>query len=465
MTESVIESATRAAARGRSLDKCTEDVELPREEAVRNILARCSFKPATEWVALGASFGRVIAQDVRSRNTLPNHLAADRDGVAVYYDRFEDGMPDTSGWREGVDYVFANTGIGIPGDFDTCILIEQVSFDDEGHIRFATPPEHRGFKTIPAGRELNEGDLLARRGDEVTPSLAARLAKGGQTVVPVMRRPVVTFLPTGTELVPPNAELPPRKNADANSTLVLGKLLDAGAQPVVFPISRDDRDLLRERLRQAVDSSDIVIINAGSSKGTDDFAHEVIAEMGEIFNHQVDTGPGKHTMYALVDGVPVVGLSGPTPCCDCTFDWYVRPLIARYFDQPDLVFPQLKARALVGMSTSRTTVTFMLAARAFMDETGRTWVVPMANLKGLDTPSGGSASKGSASETGAGASAGGRLLGGRAADQGANCYVPMAPGFSVEAGDKVAVELRWPFTAPALEPALRHAASKVAFGF
>ena len=176
--------------------------------------------------------------------------------------------------------------------------------------------------------------------------------------------------------------------------------------------------------------------------------------MGEIFNHQVDTGPGKHTMYALVDGVPVVGLSGPTPCCDCTFDWYVRPLIARYYCQPDIAFPQLKARALVGMRTSKTTVTFMLAARAFMDEAGQTWVVPMANLKCLDTASD--------EDTNTDRT---RLLGGRAADQGANCYVPMAPGFSVEAGDEVTVELRWPFTAPALEPALRDAASKEAFGF
>lgn len=427
----------------KAFDRCENDIELPRAQAVAGALARWDPRPPTEWVDLPRSFGRAVAQDVVSANALPNHLASARDAVAVYYDRFEHGMPDTSGWVRGVDWEYANTGIGVPGDFDTCILIEQVTFDEDGRIGFAAPPACRGDKTVAVGSELGLGELLASRGDLVTPALAARLAKGGQTLVPVLARPRVSFLPTGSELVPPGAELPPRKNVDANSTLILGKLLEAGAEPTVFPISRDDPAVLRERLLEAVGSSDLVVLNAGSSKGTDDFGHQVVAELGTIYNHQVDTGPGKHTMYAEIGGVPVVGLSGPTVCCDYTFDWYVRPLLAKYLGQGPLAFPKLKARAAADFGSTGRKLTFMRGSHAFYDAEGRLLVLPASGMPGR--PQAGAAG-------GAGAPAGGAGAPGR--KLAVNCFVAMGPGFSGQAGEEVEVELRYPFASPVCEPEL-----------
>lgn len=441
----------------KAFDRCDNDIELPREEAVAGAIARWDPKPATEWVSLAASFGRTIARDVASANELPNHLTSFRDGVAVYYSRFEGGMPDTSSWERGVDWEYANTGIGVPGDFDTCVLIEQVTFDEEGHIGFAELPARKGDKTVAPGSELALGERVASRGEVVTPSLAARLAKGGQTLVPVAARPRVSFLPTGSELVPPGADLPPRKNVDANSTLILGKLLDAGAEPTVYPISKDDPEVLRERLLQAVRSSDLVVINAGSSKGTDDFGHQAVAELGTIYNHQVSTGPGKHTMYAEIEGVPVVGLSGPTVCCDYTFDWYVRPLLAHFLGQPALVFPKLRARAAADFGSVGKRLTFMRGSHAFYDAEGRLLVLPASGMPGQAGHAGAAA----AGEKGGrhGGTAGGTAGAGGSPHAPAgrlavNCFVAMGPGFSAAAGDEVEVELRYPFASPACEPEL-----------
>lgn len=404
-------------------DKCVDDISLPRQEALDGILARCAFAPETEWLPTEEAFGRVLAEDMMSKNTLPNHLTANRDGVAVYFHRFADGTPDTSAWKEGVDYVFSNTGIGIPGDFDTEILIEQVRFDEEGRIRFTRPPACKGENTIPVGNELKEGELLARKGQTLTPSLMALLAKGGHTRFPVVKKPVVAFLPTGSELVPAGEPLPLRKNVDANSVLVRGKLLEWGAEPLIYPICKDDPDALRATLTDALSKADMVLMNAGSSKGTDDFSHQVLHEVGEMLNQQVDTGPGKHTSYTMAGRVPIVGLSGPTTCCDYTCEWYVKPLVDQFLGRPLTVFPLRKARLLADLTATKKGVLFMMGARVMADEDGE-WVVAPA----------------------------GAIRDGRAIEQKVNCFIPMAPGFDKKAGDEVEIELRWPFSVPRHEP-------------
>ena len=404
-------------------DKCADDLSLPRQEALDGILSRCRFAPETEWLPTEEAFGRVLAEDMVSKNTLPNHLTANRDGVAVYFHRFASGMPDTASWQEGVDYVFSNTGIGIPGDFDTEILIEQVRFDEEGRIRFTQAPACKGENTLSVGSELKEGERLARKGQTLTPSLMALLAKGGHTCFPVVRKPVVAFLPTGSELVPAGEFLPLRKNVDANSVLVRGKLLEWGAEPLIYPICKDDPDALRAALTGALSKADIVLLNAGSSKGTDDFSHQVLHEVGEMLNQQVDTGPGKHTSYTMAGRVPIVGLSGPTTCCDYTCEWYVKPLIDQYLGRPATIFPIRTAKLLTGLTMTKKGVLFMMGARVMVDSGGE-WVVAPA----------------------------GAIQDGRAIEQKVNCFIPMGAGFDKKAGDEVEIELRWPFAAPRHEP-------------
>ena len=405
------------------MDKCVNDISLPRQEAVEGILRRCRFTPETEWIPAEEAYGRILAEELVSRHNLPNTLASTRDGVAVYYGRFVRGMPDTRGWKKGVDYVFSNTGIGIEGDFDTVIPIEQVSFDEDYQSQFFQCPTEKGQMTAPAGAELAEGELLARAGQTLTPSLLSLLAKGGHTKIPVVRKPVVAFLPTGSELVPPGQELPPRKNVDANSTLIRGKLLEAGAEPRIFPISRDDHSVLYHALKQAVKTADIVLINAGSSKGTNDFTHEILNGMGQILNQQVDTGPGKHTSYTMVGDVPVVGLSGPTVCTDYTFDWYVRPLIDHFLGRPQTRFPKLLARAACDMSSARKWVTLMLGCRVILGDNDIPIVIPAVRLDDNKT-----------------------------IENKVNCFVLLEPGLEIRAGEWVEVELRWPFAAPEREP-------------
>jgi len=404
------------------MDKCTQDMSLPRHAAVKNMLEHCRFDRKTEKVTNTEGYGRVLAEDVVSQNTLPNHLTANRDGVAVYYKDFMKGMPDTSNWQEGKEYIFANTGISIDGDYDTEILIEQVRIDEEGRIRFLSIPEKKGQSTIEPGSELKEGDLLAKAGETLTPSLMSFLAKGGHTVLPAVKKPVVSFIPTGSELVPADQKLPIGKNVDANSVLVRGKLLEWGAEPKIYPICKDDPTMLRNVLEDAIASSDIVLLNAGSSKGTDDYCHEILGEYAEIFNQQVDTGPGKHTCYAMAKNIPVVGLSGPTVCCDYTMEWYVKPVIDLFLGREITSFQTIRAKTLTDLKMTRKGLTFMMGAHAARNDREEFVVIP-AGHPGEK----------------------------RGMKRNVNCFIPMIPGLDVKAGELIDIELRWPFFMPEVD--------------
>ena len=117
-----------------------------------------------ELVSVENALGRVCAEDVTAPYNLPNTKVSSFDGIAVKFSSFADGMPDTSGWQEGREYVFSNTGMAIPEEYDTVIAIEDVTVKDDGGITVHLPPEHEGFYVNPPGSQMKQGEVLAGKG-------------------------------------------------------------------------------------------------------------------------------------------------------------------------------------------------------------------------------------------------------------------------------------------------------------
>lgn len=299
---------------------------------------------ASEYVALEESIGRVLAQDAVARTDMPSALTCAMDSVALHWSDFEglaEGeLPDTSSWVRGVDWQFANTGVAMPEGFDAAIVIEHVQVsEDEQHIEIDAAPSRRGAGTRPVGSTMKRGDVIACAGTVVTPDIAAAIGSGNNSVVRVVRKPRVAFIPTGNELVPAGVPLDPTRmgqfaargrNFETNSLLVRAKTEAWGGQFVPFDIVCDERPAIEDAIKRACEVADIVVLNAGSSKGSDDWSCEVMEEMGTVICHQTNHGPGHHSSYAVVDGVPVVGISGPSGGASFTLDFYLRPLVRAY---------------------------------------------------------------------------------------------------------------------------------------
>lgn len=323
-------------------------IQLTRSEAVQAMLAALEadkFSARTlaraEFVPLAQAFGRLLAADVCAKTDIPNALTCCLDAVALRWEDFAGlpagTIPDTSQWKRGEQWQFANTGVAMPAGFDTAVCIEHVTVSaDNQHITLQAAPPEQFACTRPAGSTMQAEQVAVPAGTLVTPDVAAAVASAGHSTVQVLARPRVTFIPTGNELMPANVPFSPDapelyagtgRVFESNGILTQGKVQEWGGAFTAFDIVPDDYAAIKHAIAQACATSDIVVLNAGSSKGSDDWSVEVLEEMGHIICHQVAHGPAHHSFYALVDGVPVVGISGPPGGVSFALGFYLLPIM------------------------------------------------------------------------------------------------------------------------------------------
>lgn len=303
---------------------------ISKEEALARLFDRWAPKQEAEVIPLAEAAGRVLATDQFAGYDLPVIRASTMDGIAVRSERFADGTPDTSHWKQGVDYVRADTGDDFDDAFDAVIAIENVKLLENGGIRL---PEKinasKGFNVKPQGTDVRKGALLCGKGTVLTALDIAAIGMGGSAVVPVIRKPRVAFLPTGSELVPVGAPLQRGQNFDTNSLLVPQMLRDMGADPIAHAIVPDDPKRIASAFEELLPAADIVLVNAGTSKGQEDYCAKLLAERGEVLFHGVSAVPGRPMSMAIVEGKPVVNLSGPAFAAFYSMDWAVRAMVCR----------------------------------------------------------------------------------------------------------------------------------------
>ncbi len=178
------------------------------------------------------------------------------------------------------------------------------------------------------------GELVVPARHRLRPPDLGALLAAGITEVSLLTRPKVMIIPSGSEVVDPGGERIKGSVPEFNSTVIASYLLEWGAEPVINPIVPDDPDLIRKALAIALEESDMVIINAGSSAGEKDYTCPVIEELGKVFLHGVATRPGKPTILGQVHNKPVIGLPGYPVSAYMSLEWFVKPLIYRYLGLP-----------------------------------------------------------------------------------------------------------------------------------
>ena len=272
-----------------------------RDEYIQLATSLAKFDRRTEVVSLRDSVGRVTAKDIYSVNTLPNQPTSAMDGIAVRFEEITSKDVDTTTWELGKQYVFSNTGVAIPAEYDTAIPIEQVEFDTDNKLHIKQIPSHKGDRIVSRGNIMKEGDLLVPANYLITPLQLGVLASGGIYELEVIAKPKVAIVPTGNELVPAGGVLPLGKNVETNSIVVETFVKEWGGEPIVYPIIPDDPDYIYDTLCHALKRSDMVIYNAGFSKGTHDFGKSILAKIGKVYAFEVAHGPAKHTSLTVVN--------------------------------------------------------------------------------------------------------------------------------------------------------------------
>ena len=294
--------------------------------------------PAVETVPVPEAVGRILAEPVHAALSAPNYHAAAMDGVAVRaettYGASEAHPRELALGREAY---FVNTGNVLPAGTDAVIMIEAVQVLEDARIRIEAPAfPWQHVRRI--GEDIVATELLFPRHHRITPICLGALLAAGIFSVPVRCKPRVLIIPTGSELVDwrrtPLSDLRPGQVLETNS-FVLGALVEAcGAVFTRHPMVVDEIPRIRAALESAREEGyQIALILGGSSAGSEDYAREVIAAVGEVFVHGVTIMPGKPVVIGRVGRMAAYGIPGYPVSAVIVFEQLVKPLIAALLAQ------------------------------------------------------------------------------------------------------------------------------------
>jgi molybdenum cofactor synthesis domain-containing protein len=275
--------------------------------------------------------GRVTAAPVIARRSSPAAHQAAMDGFAVAAAATFGATPEAPRRLAlGREAHPINTGHLMPPGADAVIMVEQIP-DPEADPIAVEAPVFPWQHVRRVGEELVRGEMVLPEGVEITPWAQGALLAAGVTRVLVRRAPRVIIIPTGKELVPAadlDSELPAGRLPEFNSVILAGLVAQAGGEPEVRPIVADDPGALTAALEEALTAGDLVLINAGSSAGTEDYTYQAVAALGEVLVHGVAMMPGKPTVLGVVGGKPVIGNPGYPVSAVLSFEQFAAPLIA-----------------------------------------------------------------------------------------------------------------------------------------
>ena len=291
-------------------------------------------RTAAEAVHLEAAAGRVTAGPVTALLSSPHYDSAAMDGAAV---RSADtvGATETSPVRleTGTQAVWIDTGDPIPDGLDAVIMVEVIHQVDDRTIEVqapVTPYEH----VRALGEDIAATELLLPGGHLLRPQDLAACAAAGLSHVDVRRRPKVAVLPTGNELVPVGSTPGPSEIIESNGLMLAAMVEEWGADADRRQPVRDERDSLKSALADALETADVVLVNAGSSAGSEDYTAAVVEEMGELLVHGIAVRPGHPVVLGVVRDKPVIGIPGYPVSAAITCEIIVRPIVERMLGLP-----------------------------------------------------------------------------------------------------------------------------------
>ena len=318
----------------------------PLAEALSVFLNAIATPHREEIVAVENALHRTTAAPVFAVLSAPHYHGSAMDGIAVRAeDTFgasefsaviltaENPKIKTTQTNGKARFQYVDTGNPLPSWANAVVMIERVfkKNDHEVEIRdAATPWQHVRL----VGEDIVATEPLLPRGHKLRPYDIGALLASGHVTIPVVAKPIVGIIPTGSELIEPGDPPQPGRIIEFNSHVAAGFIEEWGGAPQRLPRVIDDLPKIRTALKKAVQTHDVVIIIAGSSAGEHDFTVRALESLGEVLVHGIDVMPGKPAILAVIEGKPVIGLPGYPVSAVVICQQILRPLIAHLLGRP-----------------------------------------------------------------------------------------------------------------------------------
>lgn len=316
---------------------------IPIERALEVTLAAAAERTASdrmpaETVALEASLGRILREDIDADADYPRFDKAIRDGFAV---RFEDlsKVPavleilgeSRAGQAAGVTVTAGTcceimTGAPLPEGANAVVMVEHTEAVPPSRVRILRSVRE-GEGLLRRAAELRHGERVLSSGRRIELADIGTLASFGKAEVHVSKKPRVAILATGDELVEVREHPSAAQIRNSNTYTLYAEVVAAGGEPVLLGIGRDNVEDLRVRIRRGLDQ-DVLLVSGGVSMGKYDFVENVFAEYGvQVLFDSVAMKPGKPTVFGYRDQTFVFGLPGNPVSTIVAFRMFVTPVI------------------------------------------------------------------------------------------------------------------------------------------
>ena len=284
------------------------------------------------------AFGFTLAQDVIATVDIPNFAQSSMDGYAVKFEDKDKPLTIIGEMAAGatdqltIDAGQATrifTGAPLPEGSDTVIMQEKVTVEDNA-LTLQDDNLSLGLNVRPKGAEVKSGELAMAKGTYLSAAALGFLAGIGCTHVSVYAAQKVTIILTGNELQEPGKPLEFGQVYEANSVILTAALHKAGINDITILRSEDNPEILAAVLQQALQSSDVVLLNGGVSVGDYDYVVGAAKACGvENKFHKIKQKPGKPLFFGSKENKLVFGLPGnPSSGLTCFYE-YVLPALEK----------------------------------------------------------------------------------------------------------------------------------------
>jgi molybdopterin molybdotransferase len=309
---------------------------IPFEEAYR-IVMDSAFETESEEIAFSGSLNRVLMADIISDIDMPPFNKATVDGFACRRadlgEELEliETIPAGSSPKKRITSNQCSkimTGAAIPEGADTVFMVEDSIILNSGKIRYTGSFTKDNIS--PRGEDIRSGDKLLEKGRLIRPQDIALMALTGNTSVKVSKKPVVSVISSGSELVEPSEKPGLSQIRNTNSYQLMAQIDRAGAKGRYLGIAKDDEAETFDIIKQAISESDVVLITGGVSMGDFDFVPSVLERAGvRLIFSRINIQPGKPTTFGIHQKALVFGLPGNPVSAFIQFELLVRPLLCK----------------------------------------------------------------------------------------------------------------------------------------
>ncbi|WP_186312911.1 molybdopterin molybdotransferase MoeA [Bacillus pumilus] len=322
---------------------------IPVQEAIQKV-HQYEKDGQVEWVPLRNSLERFIAEDILADHDVPAFDRSPYDGFALRAEDTKEASSEHPVEFEVIDHIGAGvvsaktigpfqairimTGAKIPNGANVVIMLELTkTFEKDGKSYMSLKrPLKKGDNISRQGEEVLEGNVMLKKGTKVTPGVTALLATFGYAVVPVVKKPVIGIISTGTELLQVSDAMVDGKIRNSNLSMVYAQILEAGGEPLDLGGVSDDFDKSYQAVKAAIEKVDFLITTGGVSVGDFDFLPAIYEKLGaEVLFNKVAMRPGSvTTVAAMPNGQLLFGLSGNPAACFVGFELFVKPMIYKW---------------------------------------------------------------------------------------------------------------------------------------